>query len=120
MKILEESKEIGTKWAQISKILNGRNENNVKNRYFTLLGLHSISRQKKSKAFDSEGISKRIDSKISEIKNKLGFDNNFNNDDSYSFTSNVSSYINEESTPNNNILKSPYLYDCNFIFNFIF
>lgn len=35
-----------TKWAQISKNLNGRNENNVKSRYFPFLGLRSISARK--------------------------------------------------------------------------
>lgn len=108
LKILEEIKKNGTKWAQISKNLIGRNENNVKNRYFTLLGLHSISRQKKSDLLTNE-ISQRIDSKIKEIKDSLAFENE-NNNDSYSFTSIISSYINEETLQSNNILKSPCLY----------
>ena len=108
LKILEEIKEIGGKWAQISKKLIGRNENNIKNRSFTLLGLHSLSRQKKLDILNSEEISQKIDSKMNEIKNQLAL-NKFNNDDSFSFTSIISSYINEESSPNN-ILKSPYLY----------
>ena len=44
----------GYKWAELSKILKGRNENSIKNRYFTLMHLHGESRKKEKISWDDE------------------------------------------------------------------
>lgn len=59
----------GQKWALLSKKIKGRTENSVKNRYFSLLGLHSIAR-KKEKLSPNE-LKIKIEQKISEIKTKI-------------------------------------------------
>lgn len=72
LQILEEVEKHGTKWALISRGLNCRNENSVKNRYFSLMGLHSLSRKKKKVSIKS--INEKIAFKIMEIKEKLGLE----------------------------------------------
>lgn len=53
-KILQKVHASGYKWAEISKILKGRNENSIKNRYFTLMHLHSELRKKNKMAWNEE------------------------------------------------------------------
>lgn len=107
--ILEESQKIGKRWAKISKILNGRNENSVKNRYFTLLGLHSISRQKQENFCLDNEIFKKIREKITELKSKIADESS--EGDFCSTISFVERYINQEYSEPQNICKSPYLYE---------
>lgn len=61
--------EEGTRWAGISKALKCRNENSVKNRYLSLMGLHSISRQKIKKF--SEEMKESVKKKIDEIRTEI-------------------------------------------------
>lgn len=105
LKILEESENIGTKWAKISKFLVGRNENSVKNRYFTLLGIHSISHKKKTE-WPMTKISEIAKIKISKLKMEQAQINS-SNDISDCI---ISSYINENPRYDN-VIKSPYPYD---------
>lgn len=59
----------GQKWALLSKKIKGRTENSVKNRYFSLLGLHSIARKKRKLSPNELQI--KIQQKIFEIKTKI-------------------------------------------------
>lgn len=59
----------GTKWAEISKLLKCRNENSVKNRYLSLMGLHAISRTKIQKF--SEEMKEAVQLKLSDIREEI-------------------------------------------------
>ena len=59
----------GQKWAFLSKRIKGRTENSVKNRYFSLLGLHSIARKKSKLSLNELRI--KIEQKIFEIQTKI-------------------------------------------------
>lgn len=58
------------KWASISKKLQGRNENSVKNRFFTLLKLHMSCRQKGTKTLQNE-LKEKVAKKIEEVKKQI-------------------------------------------------
>ena len=73
LQILEKVSTKGQKWASLSKTLKGRNENSVKNRYLSLLGLHSSSRKKDK--LSTEELQERLNQKISELKSQLSDEN---------------------------------------------
>lgn len=58
------------KWASISKKLQGRNENSVKNRFFTLMKLHMACRQKGTITLQNE-VKEKVTKKIDEIKAQI-------------------------------------------------
>ena len=66
--ILQRVLEVGKKWSDISKCLSGRNENSVKNRFFSLVKKEKKGIDKSSKS--DEKISCSIDSSNMEIQPK--------------------------------------------------
>lgn len=70
LQILEETQKQGLKWANIAKVIQGRNENSVKNRYFSLLGLHLYARKKGTNSIKLEN-DEKVKNKIEEIKDKI-------------------------------------------------
>ena len=66
--LLKEAIKNGRKWSQISKFLKGRNENAVKNHFFSILKITSKEK------ISEEEISRKIYLKIKNIQDKLSID----------------------------------------------
>lgn len=66
--ILQRVLEVGKKWSDISKYLSGRNENSVKNRFFSLIKKEKKGIDKSTKS--DEKFSCSIDSSNMEIQPK--------------------------------------------------
>ena len=69
LQILETVFTKGQKWALVSKQLKGRTENSVKNRYLSLLNLHTSTRKKEK--LSSNDLKTKINQKILELKVKI-------------------------------------------------